>query len=996
MPRYNNWNDQSTSVGRPQNPTTNNATNSTTKAGMYSYGNYYTWHAAIADLTYNGTTNQSTTSTSLCPSGWHLPQGGDKTRIESNDDNDFWDLTVDALNGGTNPANYGSQTQPYYTGTDEARPVADKLRTYPNNFLYSGYFNNMSVTDRGSSGVYWSSTAYGSTNSINLFLSNSYVYPGTTYGNKYQGRNIRCIASDPQNYTLTYDANSGSGAPSSQTTTANGIITFTISNTIPTRSGYTFVGWTDEKGNEAQPNASFITNNPNTTLYAIWTNNSCNPTATTIGTGNAATDAVCLQDVTPSMKASLPTANATTGTYTLIDARDNQNYTIAKLSDGELWMTKNLNYSSTNLNTSHDTDIMLGTFRLPQSTTTSSTDDNAVTIRTTNNSGNNDNGTYYSWPAAVANTGSYSSGSSVASSICPKGWDLPIAAHYNNLNSKSSYTSNRTDSAPSSFLIDGGFTNGATFYGTSYGHFWTSTSNSTASAYGARANEYSIITNASTGTTYGGNKYYRKNIRCIASSGTATIRYDANGGTGTMTDQVGDINALGAVKNSSFTAPANSQFRNWNTSANGTGTTINADAPLSSIVSDGDTVTLYAQWDEVYYIAFNANGGTGTMTNQTVVRNTATAIKTSSFTRTGHVLVGWNTSADGNGTFYVVGQTVTNLASTGNTITLYAVWMEGALLDAGTGVNQKLKRLAGNSSATNSTQDTSIRTISRASSLPADFTPSTANTISASSSPSPIYAWYSSGTIYYYSEATNIIMNTNSNSFFYQMRALYNLSTISTWKTTMIMNMNSMFYYTGYSSSSSFSLNLSSWDTSNVTNMSSMFYYAGYGSTSSFNLNLSSWDTSNVTNMYGMFYSAGRNATSWTVSGISSWNTSNVTNMGNMFSYVGYKVSSTFSLNLSSWNTSKVTNMSSMFVSAGYSASTFRLYLSSWNTSNVTSMSGMFTSAGNSATTWSITIPKTNNGTTTGPITNTTSRFYGKTSSVSATPRSGKSFTLAN
>ena len=58
--------------------------------------------------------------------------------------------------------------------------------------------------------------------------------------------------------------------------------------------------------------------------------------------------------------------------------------------------------------------------------------------------------------------------------------------------------------------------------------------------------------------------------------------------------------------------------------------------------------------------------------------------------------------------------------------------------------------------------------------------------------------------------------------------------------------------------------------------------------------------------------------------------------------------------------------------------------------------SSMFSSAGRSATTWSVTIPKTNNGTATGPINNTTSNLYGSTTSVTATPPSGKSFTLAN
>ncbi|MBR3115608.1 hypothetical protein IKF30_00035 [Candidatus Saccharibacteria bacterium] len=192
MPRYNNLNTQS----RAQNsPNSNTFSDDNTTGGMYSYGNYYTWHAAIADLTYNDTNNSTVTNTSLCPSGWRLPQGGNKTRITSNDDNDFWNLTVDALNGGTNPANYDSSDSPYYNGTAEAGPVTARLRAYPNNFLYSGYFYTSSAYSRGSSGYYWSSTAYNNYGSYNLRLDSSRVYPGTDYGVKYLGYSIRCTVS---------------------------------------------------------------------------------------------------------------------------------------------------------------------------------------------------------------------------------------------------------------------------------------------------------------------------------------------------------------------------------------------------------------------------------------------------------------------------------------------------------------------------------------------------------------------------------------------------------------------------------------------------------------------------------------------------------------------------------------------------------------------------------------------------------------------------------
>ena len=217
---------------------------------------------------------------------------------------------------------------------------------------------------------------------------------------------------------------------------------------------------------------------------------------------------------------------------------------------------------------------------------------------------------------------------------------------------------------------------------------------------------------------------------------------------------------------------------------------------------------------------------------------------------------------------------------------------------------------------------------------------------------------------------------------------------LSNWDTSNVVNMSDMFNSAGGANSSSFTLDLSSWDTSSVTDMSRMFDYAGYNS-SSFNLDLSSWDTSNVTSMSAIFSSAGRSATTWSVGDLSSWNTSSVTDMNNMFSGAGYNATS-FTLDLSSWDTSSVTNMYGVFYYAGYNSSSFNLDLSSWDTSSVANMTRMFDQSGNSATTWSVIIPRTNNGTTTGSITNTTSNWYGNTTSVRATPRSGKSFTLAN
>ena len=78
------------------------------------------------------------------------------------------------------------------------------------------------------------------------------------------------LLNPPANYTITYNANGGSGAPGKQTKTHG--VTLYLSATVPTRSGYTFLGWST---NNAATSASYLqgsgfTTNANTTLYAVW------------------------------------------------------------------------------------------------------------------------------------------------------------------------------------------------------------------------------------------------------------------------------------------------------------------------------------------------------------------------------------------------------------------------------------------------------------------------------------------------------------------------------------------------------------------------------------------------------------------------------------------------------------------------------------------------------------------------------------------------------
>ena len=102
---------------------------------------------------------------------------------------------------------------------------------------------------------------------------------------------------------------------------------------------------------------------------------------------------------------------------------------------------------------------------------------------------------------------------------------------------------------------------------------------------------------------------------------------------------------------------------------------------------EGDTVYTAQYRPAVYKIRFDANGGTGTMADQSHTYDRKQALTASAFTREGYHFTGWNTRRDGKGKAFTDKQTVTNLlAHDGAVGVLYAQWkrvLETTLPDTG-------------------------------------------------------------------------------------------------------------------------------------------------------------------------------------------------------------------------------------------------------------------------------------------------------------------------
>lgn len=121
-------------------------------------------------------------------------------------------------------------------------------------------------------------------------------------------------------------------------------------------------------------------------------------------------------------------------TATLIDIRDNNTYTVAKLRDGKCWMTQNLRLGDDQLAdrtlTSATTDIADGKiFVIPASNMAGFNviDKAFIYIDPGTETEHTEYGGYYSWFAATAGTGTSSTpdGTNAEGSICARDWHLP-------------------------------------------------------------------------------------------------------------------------------------------------------------------------------------------------------------------------------------------------------------------------------------------------------------------------------------------------------------------------------------------------------------------------------------------------------------------------------------------------------------------------------------------------------------------------------------------
>ena len=187
----------------------------------------------------------------------------------------------------------------------------------------------------------------------------------------------------------------------------------------------------------------------------------------------------------------------------------------------------------------------------------------------------------------------------------------------------------------------------------STGGNYTATANAN---YTATVSGYTVEKGKSTATSKSASTSSTANNASIDAAYGSTITYTATAGTGYTFKGFSTINSTSLPSSPSASGKT---------------------ATASKYGSTNNT-TYYAYFKaNQYTVKFDANGGTGSMLDQSHTYSVSQALTPNAFTRPGYTFEGWNTQADGTGTSYTDQQSVSNLSSTdGETITLYAQWAE--------------------------------------------------------------------------------------------------------------------------------------------------------------------------------------------------------------------------------------------------------------------------------------------------------------------------------
>ena len=497
--------------------TTNNVAIDNTSTNLYFPGPSSASTPTILDQTDSPNSTDSTTS-ELIPNEYNIAIGTRITNTTTAGDY-FATYVITAI---VNPITYsityhdnsssagsGFPTNVSNQTTRDSQVVLSSTTPTRTGYDFAGWCTN-NTADNGTC----NGTSYQAGGSWSLDQT---INPNTL--NLYAMWNIK-------KYTLTINF-AGSGVSSVQVRTASGTggtlmgtvsssggsVSNLVYNTAyylypAFSSGYQFSAWAKTSGQGTLSSTS-----------------ASNPTFT-IGLGNGTVTvtgkASCQSTISGNMQTFNPCSSIANGTSgTLTDSRDNNSYTVKKIN-GQFWMTQNLRFSGTSLNTSTSNvtsnktltwyDLegtqgsstsgkCYGTFTMDSNYNITGVSGAGLTSTCKHNSTNTSYGVYYNYSGATAGTITGTSNTTAASQdICPKNWRLPTNSEYSGI------TSSVSAFSP---VYSGYYDNGSLINTGTAGYWWSSTARTAYSRYGLSYSSGSLS------TVSGFFRYYGFSVRCV-------------------------------------------------------------------------------------------------------------------------------------------------------------------------------------------------------------------------------------------------------------------------------------------------------------------------------------------------------------------------------------------------------------------------------------------------------------------------------------------------
>ncbi len=534
---------------------TSNIGNTTTDLDGHTYdeyGVYYNWYTATAGNGTYSTASNTTVTGDICPAGWHLPTSTNTSGSYSNWTGDYWEL-VAALGGGI--AQDGSNYNDIVGANGSTR-----LKSSPNNFLYSGYFSSTTFSGLGEYGYYWMSSKNSSLSAYMLVFGNTSVSPANANIPAFLGTPIRCVANPtPYQLIVQYDEGIDSIAIDGVTVNNGGTVmlftgsTHTIEATVD--SNYNFSEWTVTSGSIANISSlsTTLTMGYNSTLTASTTPIIGFDTAFMAASKSKYNGYYKMQDADSSICSAVSEGEI----GELIDERDDTVYKVRKLADGNCWMLDNLALDPTdpttaskmNTTNTNATAEAIANF-LNGGSSTTGWSSVAVVNATTNfsdtggyvqpriNNASRDTlvtsygpassngqakvGIYYNFCAASASTYCYANGQGVdapdtiidaSQDICPANWRIPTGGDTGEyLILKQKYGNNATEANSLqynlSMPLSGYYVGNSASGQNSFGYWWSST-------YLDGYHMSSLFASSSSWSLDGSSRYYGHLVRCL-------------------------------------------------------------------------------------------------------------------------------------------------------------------------------------------------------------------------------------------------------------------------------------------------------------------------------------------------------------------------------------------------------------------------------------------------------------------------------------------------